>query len=319
MIMPQKNYDIDQYDPHRDEGILPVRVLTYTYVEWFLKIYPSFIHEFNGEVQLNGLKDYITYEIDEKRIESVAELTPNKNIKIFETYNQFLWSISYSLIVFCDEVFLKASTGGAFKGNLVSNELTKDAMDLFLYAMSLTAEYQKFPSYNLPNPEKYFYNTQEYVEKCNGSFVASMTFILLHEYAHQYLGHIDCSPQSKTESKKRELDADFFAFDGMSTQFDTAKCRTIKLGIIIGLASLILLDSSLRGGDEHPDPDLRLKTIIEKMGLGDTDNFWVIASLAFILWGTYYNKKISFPPVVNDAKTLFNRIIDEIGFLKFSN
>ncbi len=318
IIMSNEAYEIDQYNADNHMGKLPVRVLSFTYVEWFLKIYPSFIEEFETEVQLFALKDYITYTIDEKKIESVAELTPNKNITIFETYNQFLWNINYSLIVVYDEGFHKPSINKTFQGNIIPNNLIDEAITLFFYAMSLISEYSKWPNYNLPNPEKYSHKRKQYIENCNGSFVASMTFILLHEFAHQYYGHIDSYPKSNNESKQLELDADDFAFDYMSKQFAGPKGKTMQLGIITGLASLVLLDSSLRGGSEHPDPDFRLKRMIEKMELSDIDNIWGIASFAFILWGKYYSKVISLPKILEDSKTLFYKIIDKMSFLKLN-
>ena len=314
--MPIDAYNIDQYKPGSHIGKLPVRVLSYTYIHWFLTICPSFVDEFETEVQLYGLKKYITYIIDEKNITSVAELTQNKNITIFESYNQFLWNINYSLIVVYDEGFHKPLIHKTYKGNIIPNKLIDEAIGLFFYAMSLISEYKKWPDYNLPNPEKYSRKRKQYIEKCNGSFVAAMTFILLHEFAHQYYGHIEYSPNSTNESKKLELDADEFAFDHMSKQFAGPKGKTMKLGIIAGLASLVLLDSSLRGGSEHPDPDFRLKRMIEKMELSEIDNLWGIASLSFILWAKYYNKVISLPQILNDSKTLFYKIIDGINLLK---
>ena len=102
----------------------------------------------------------------------------------------------------------------------------------------------------------------------------------------------------------------------MSKQFEGLKGRTMKLGIITGLASLILLDSSLKGGSVHPDPDIRLRRIIEKMELTETDNFWGIASLTFILWGKYYSKEIELAKIIDDSKTLFYQIIHKASFLK---
>lgn len=314
--MTNVTYDIDQYNPDQHVGTLPVRVLPYTYIDWFLKIYPSFIEDVKTEVQSFGLQEYLTYKIEEKPIESVAELTPNKNITVFENYNQFLWNINYSLIVVYDEGFLRPSMNGSFQGNVVPNEFVDEAIALFFYAMSLLSKYKKWSNYNLPNPEKYSQIRKEQVEKCNGSFVASMTFILLHEFAHQYYGHLDYCPKLDDEAKKLELDADDFAFDCMSKQFEGPKGRTMKLGIITGLASLILLDSSLKGGSVHPDPDIRLRRIIEKMELTETDNFWGIASLTFILWGKYYSKEIELPKTLDDSKTLFYKIIHEVSLLK---
>ena len=52
------------------------------------------------------------------------------------------------------------------------------------------------------------------------------------------------------------------------------------------------------------------------MELTETDNFWGIASLTFILWGKYYSKEIELAKIIDDSKTLFYQIIHKASFLK---
>jgi hypothetical protein len=306
-------FEIDQYKPEL-KGVMPVRVLSFTYVQWFIEIDPSFREVFEAEVDINNFKNYITYRIEEKPIETVAELSNNNEIILYENYNQFLWDLSYSLIVIFDEGIHKPALEGNFDGHIANNIFTNESFELFFYAMSLLKKYSLKKDYRLPNPEKYSYERKEYIEKCNGIFTSAMVFILLHEFAHQYFGH-----NQVAHEKKFELDADDYAFDYLSKHFDGDKGKTMQLGIVAGLSSLILLDNSMSGGKEHPDPDYRLRRLLERMALDPTSNLWWIASLSFIMWGKYYDREISLPGVLEDSRTLFNKIIEETQLLKLQD
>jgi hypothetical protein len=308
--MEIEHFEIDQYNPEF-KGVMPVRVLSFTYVQWFIEIDASFKEVFETEVDINDFKNYLTYKIEEKPIETVAELSKNNEIILHENYNQFLWDLNYSLIIIFEEGINKPTIEGNFNGHIKKNILTDESIELFFYAMSLLKNYSIKKDYRLPNPEKYSLGRKEYIEKCNGTFTSAMVFILLHEFAHQYYGH-----NQVTHEKKFELDADDYAFDYLSKHFEGEKGKTMQLGIVIGLSSLILLDNSMSGGEEHPDPDSRLRRLLERMELDPTSNLWWIASLAFIMWGKYYKREILLPGDIEDSRTLFNQIIEEVQLLK---
>ena len=142
-----------------------------------------------------------------------------------------------------------------------------------------------------------------------------MTFILLHEFGHQYYGHVSTYSDDE-QSKKDEVLADEFAFEKMSTHFETKKGTTYKFGIIAGICSLIFADSTLKGGDRHPDPDHRLKNLIEKMNLPDLDNLWAIASLPFNLWAIHFGKELKYGKYVDNYKELFFETIKQLDEMK---
>ena len=143
-----------------------------------------------------------------------------------------------------------------------------------------------------------------------------MTFILLHEFAHQYLGHLEYNPTSSEESKTDENNADDYAIDKIAQNFSSERGTTYKCGIIAGISSLILLDKSLSGGDTHPDTDDRLKNAIEKMQLEDLDNLWGIASLTFRLWALKYDIDIECPQIVDSYKELFTMTLEKVNEIK---
>ncbi|CAM1340931.1 phage exclusion protein Lit family protein [Tenacibaculum amylolyticum] len=288
-------------------------------MDWFLNVTPDFKDEFDFEVDSNDLRERIQLHLEQKPIREIAQIDKRTGIEIYENFNQFLWCCSYAMFVVFDEGIQKPSLNGVYKGELdMSNPFVRRAMELFGRAISLFETYDKAPFYNLPNPEKYHEFEQFYIERTSGVYCAAMTFILLHEFGHQYFGHLDYYP-SDTESKQDELTADEFAFDKMATHFETERSTTYKFGIIVGLSSLIFVDKTLQGGDRHPDPDQRLVSLIEKMNLNELDNLWGVASLAFKLWGLHFNKSILKPSITEHYKQMFYDTLNDINGIKGSS
>jgi len=273
----------DTYNPLHHKGYLPVRVLNFNYMDWFLYITPDFKSEFDYEVISNNLEQSIKLHLERKPITDVAQIDKKSGIEVFENFNQFLWCCSYAMFVVFDEGIQKPSLNGVYKGELeMNNPFVRRALELFNRSISLFETYSDSIFYNLPNPEKYNEFEQFYIERTNGIYTSAMVFILLHEFGHQYYGHLDYYPND-TESKTDEFTADDFAFDKMKTHFGTERETTYKFGIIVGISCLIFLDKTLKGGDRHPDPDQRLVKLMEQMDLHDLDNLWGVASLAFKL------------------------------------
>ncbi len=320
----------DRYNSLIHNGYLPVRVLEYNFIDWFLNITPDFVTEYQYEVDANNLKKAITNNIEKKAIYNIAELkTTTKvnekdnvlvkinEIEVYENFSQFLWAFSYSLLVIFDEGIQKPTLAGTFTGNFLdtSNAYINKALGLFKSGANLFQIYREGVFYRLPNPEKYNEYDKFYIERANGIYTAAMTFILLHEFGHQHYGHPDTYSDDE-QSKKDEILVDEFAFEKMETQFSTEKGYTLKCGIIVGLTSIMFLDDTLKGGDRHPDPDNRLRNLITKMNLPDLDNIWAIASLPFNLWAIHYNKSLKYEKSVENYKELFDETIIQLYKLK---
>jgi len=60
-----------------------------------------------------------------------------------------------------------------------------------------------------PNPERYYQKDKFYIGQVNAVYLAAMTWILYHEFAHQYYGHIGLVV-TEVESKEQETAADDF-------------------------------------------------------------------------------------------------------------
>ena len=228
----------DNYNPATHFGNLPVRVLQHNIISWFENISPDFLDEAQYEIESNGLKKGIAYNIDKLPITVSAEINSDKTILLYENYNQFLWAVCYSLIVLFDEGIQIPILTGKYNGIIdYDNIHIRRAISTFKEGFNLFKSYNDFVFFELPNPEKYNEYEKEYIEKANGLFCAAMTFTMLHEFGHQYYGHLESNPTLE-DSKNDELNADDFAFDKFEMKFTSEYSSTLKLGIIASLVSL---------------------------------------------------------------------------------
>lgn len=308
----------DFYNPMMHTGDLPVRVLAFNFLDWFENITPDFKEEAQNEITFNGLKKDIQYHINRTKITEVACISPSKHIELYENFNQYLWCICYSLLVIFDESVHRPFIENKYTGQFdLENPFVKRAITVLNNGFDLLHTYKDWQFFQLPNPEKYNEYDKFYIEKTNAIYAAAMTFILLHEYAHQYLGHLEYEPTSAEESKMEEYKADDYAIDKISYNFTSQRGATFKFGIIAGISSLILLGRSLSGGNTHPDIDDRLKKAIEKMSLNELDNLWGVASLAFRFWAIKYNiDYIEYPQSIDSYKELFTITLNKINDIK---
>lgn len=308
-----KEFDFNNSAIH--EGELPVRVLEHNFLDWFENITPDFKEEAKNEIDFNGLKAGISYHINRSHIIGCACINADRQIELYENFNQYLWCICYSLIVLFDESMQKPMLAKNYTGKFdFENPFVRRAIDVFNNGFELLKTYKDLQFFKLPNPEKYNEYDKFYIECTNGVYTAAMTFILLHEFAHQYYGHLDY--QTSKESKKDEYNADDYAIKKISYNFSSERGTTYKFGIVAGISSLIILDKSLSGSDTHPDSDERLKVAMEKIQLDDLDNLWGIASLTFILWSLKYNIELNLPPIMDSYKHLFELILEQVEEMK---
>ena len=309
----------DTYNPITHKGFLPIRVLPYNVIDWLEKVTPDFLKIVKYEVENNGLNPGIIYHLEKSTIDAIANIDKSKRIHLYENYNQFLWSLCYSLLVIFDRGIKLPILLKTFNGVMnVDDIFVKRAIALFNSGLSLFHDYSDFSFYELPNPEKFIEFEKDYIEKANSIYVAALTFILIHEFSHQYFGHLEYISKSD-QSKKDELNSDDYALDLIKHNFHNEKGFSFRIGAIVALSSIIFFDDSLKGGDEHPDPDERIKNIIAKMSLNDLDDEWGIASLSFILWSIHYKRKFDLPKEVSCFKELFDKILLNVPLVKKSS
>lgn len=297
----------DHYDSEIHVGELPVRVLTNIILHRFENIYPDFEDDIKAEIAFNGFKVGIKYCTHRTNITECAGISPDRHIELYENFNQYLWCICYSLFVLYDKMVLNPNNYDP----AIEDEHVQKAMNVFISGCSLLDAYETSQFFILPNPEKYNKDDKNYIEHTNEIYVDAMTFILLHEFAHQYYKHVEYDSNSE-DSKKEEYDADEYAIDKMKPKFSLKGGGSFKFGIIAGISSLIIWDKSLSGGDKHPDNDERLKAAMNQLDLPEIHTLWGVGSLAFRLWAKKYDIEINLPPVVANHKELFDLILEEI-------
>ena len=127
--------------------------------------------------------------------------------------------------------------------------------------------------------------------------------------AHVSLGHVD-KLENETQSIAEEnlieeYDADLFAFERiMKGANNLTNSHTAEVGLVAGLCSILFFSSDMKGGD-HPDPDERLKIILEKLNLQPEDNLWGIACVALKLWANHNTVDLEWPTIVDTYSDLF--------------
>lgn len=283
--------EINRYNPNTHEGHLPVRVLSFNVVDWFENVSPGFLEMAKYEIGPNGLDPGIAYHIDDEPIREVSQIDVKRKIHVYENFNQYLWSICYALLVLHENVvhIPENIAQGRYSATHNAHQAV-NAIQVFDAGLDLLKKYHVNKFYKLPNPERYKSEFAVDIERANALYVAGMVFILTHEFAHQFYGHLMTrSGISDKERKGEEILADDFAFDQIKSSFSGDEAQTNKCGIIAALASIIFLDNSLLGGAEHPDPDDRIRNQLHKMKLSDHDDIWGFAGLVFFLWMAHYH------------------------------
>ncbi|WP_179354774.1 phage exclusion protein Lit family protein [Winogradskyella vidalii] len=308
------------YNPVYHKGTQPIRVLSENIILWFENSYPNFTEEVKNELEYNGLKNKIDYLIGENRIQEIAYIDSKKTITIEESFLSYLWIIGYVIFVNYDEVVAKHNDNKSTEEIIKSLNYVLDSESLFDYGMSLTKSYKKWDKNKLPNPEYYDKQSNSYIEKMNGVFLSAINFIMIHEFAHLVLGHVDLDNQKNTfteqEYKEHELAADKYAIESLlESDFNKTNIHIIRGGILAGLISLTLLDNTMEG-DTHPDPDHRVRLALEMFSLKDTDPLWGVACMGFKQWSRFYKKDLDWPKKVENWKELFYLTMNKLTEIK---
>ena len=139
--------------------------------------------------------------------------------------------------------------------------------------------------FEIPNPETPLPEDMELVTITNGVFSAGAAFILLHEVGHQYYDHLSYWPEDDV-AKQEEFDADQYAADwfkrglGVNTVLD----NTATNGVMAAMLTLLLMHKDLKGGDRHPDPDVRILKVLDHLGRPDDDLMWIVGAFGLPMW-----------------------------------
>lgn len=245
------------------------------------------------------------------------EETNNKilNITVYDNYCQYLWSLAYSIFLFFNETTIKQL------GNIPESDEDKDkAIENFENAIGLIKNKPTSRSVFFSQPNPVYNPDKECVQIANNIFKYALVFILLHEFAHIELGHLE----KAIEEIEDEVNADYHAFYNLKL-YESENKRLVAFGCITAVASLLFRNKGLSGGNTHPDPDLRLKKLLSDLEntlveVADCAFSYSFATVWFKLWAVYYGKYDLIENVnlesCQTAKDYFLAILEELDKYK---
>jgi hypothetical protein len=290
--------------PAPGPGYQPVRFLQPFLLGAFENAGPGFLELLEEQVRYTGANPKVKYDMNPNPVIGPEIKGLEGSIFMQETYLSYLWGVTYAALVIYDEMLIRPRITPAYARSAEQQTLINDAVALLGYALSLYDEYTHWPLDLLPNPERYDDQEAHYVEKADAVFVQATAFILVHEYAHRYLGHLEDDElravtgiaQSSEERQEDEYAADRFAVEMMlagAAHADKETSYTMLCGVVVGLGAILLPHPTLDGGVEHPDPHLRLQAGLSLLGQTSSDNLWGMGAMMLSLWTLASGK----PPV----------------------
>lgn len=297
----------------------PVNILN----ENLLKFFLSKFHEQDLKMDIDGgLNPHFKLVYSDLPIKDVAEIKPNKQIVLYSNFCQFYWCLCYSVLVIYDQGIVQPGVNGTYDGKLdTSNPLIRDALDVFSTGVSLFSECDDTKSRHilferLPNPHS---NPNHYTRKADGIYLAGMSFVLMHEYSHFYSDHLD----TDVPTREQEVEADSVATFFMLNDVYDEEIKTNTIGIILATCSLMFVDDTMRGNDVYPDPDERIKNVLNeiKKHIDEIDeHHWAVICLCFKLWAVFYKKiqDLSSPEGVDTWEEYFEMICNVLYKIKKS-
>lgn len=253
-------------------GDQPIRVF-YTYIKADFNGIRDCLSELNPMLGLEKIKlEYLT-----ENIKVIGPSTNGQKITIHDTFLSFLWSYIYSIVVLTP-----------MGDKELTSEENGEARILIKYAQGLMTKYTDWDKESMPNPEIYGKDCKRFIGVTNAIFLNSVQFILLHEFAHIFLGHtlVPASIRTSDNIKKMEIDADNVAIGWALQNFEDD--FTGKIALISSLNSLSFSPQKFSNSRTHPAPEDRIKMCLERLNLDDNDFLWGYAIYSIMEWQAYH-------------------------------
>jgi hypothetical protein len=287
-------------------GDQPIRVFFNIIKTDFIGIQESLSSFQNNNVEKVKL-DYLT-----ENIKVIGPSTDGHKITLHDTFLSFLWAYIYSILVTTP-----------MGGKEISDEENLEARELRKYAISLMTDFTVWDKDKTPNPEKVGKDEKKLVGVANAVFLNSVRFILLHEFAHVFLGHTSAPIALKTPENlnKMEIDADKVAIEwAIQTFAKDDDDFTGKLSLIAALNSLSFSPNKFSDLITHPAPEDRIRTCLERLKIEKDDFIWGYAFWSIMEWQTNFG--VFFLPttykVEESFQDRFYEIIKELKEFKLT-
>lgn len=266
-------------------GEQPIRVFTNYSRNIFGDIYNEISKEFPQCVEVTG--DY-----SDGKFKAISPHVLFGRVRIQESFLSLMWCLCYGIL-----------TTSPIR-EIPTDELQKGT-DLLKYGLSLMDDYTEWNKEELPNPEYYEKKYHEPIGKANAVYLIALNFIIYHEFAH-------CVFNDSVSSVENEKRADLFALKKVWALIENDEDRiTITLGILTGLASLLLLSNRMKGIN-HPDPDDRITYVLEELNFSADHLSWGYATMSFLLWKKIHFGEWEFPNKFESFKDFYYRLIENV-------
>lgn len=282
-------------------GDQPIRVFYNLIESDFVGIKNALIKLRANDSILNKVRlEYLT-----ENIKVIGPSTNGQKITLHDTFLSFLWANIYGIIV-----------TAPFGGKEVTLDENKKARELRKYSISLMEQYSAWNKETMPNPELHAKDPKRLIGVSNAIFISAVRFILLHEFAHIFLGHpfVPLNQRTSENLMKMEADADNVALMWAIDSSSSSDKFTDNLALITALNSLSYTPNKFSDTTTHPAPEDRIVNCIERLNLKDNDFLWGYATYSIMEWQT--NFELFYLPIEyktgDDFKPHFYKMINEL-------
>lgn len=259
-------------DIENQPGDQPTRIFYNLIESDFIKIKNS-LNNLQPSKNIGNVKlEYLT-----ENIAIIGPSTDGKKITLHDTFLSFLWAYIYSIIA-----------TSPMEGKEITTKDNNNARELRKYAQSLMKEYSNWDKELMPNPELFEKDENRLIGVSNNIFLLSVRFILMHEFAHIFLGHLDVpfAKQTLDNIKKMEVDADNVAIEWTLQTLGIEDEFSGKLSLITALNSLSYSPNKFSNSNSHPSPEDRIELCLQRLNLDDKNYIWGYAIWSIMEWQT---------------------------------
>lgn len=300
------------------QGLMPIRVLQHNFIYSFENINPDFLALSQKVITELEIDPGITYSYAEEQARSPYVIF--KKIFINESFLSYVWCNCFALAQLYEEIIVKKSRNDYYGSEIeiINFPFAREAFKLWEYGISLLSIYSKW-DIDLPNPESYDEKYEELIPRINSLYLTAMNFVLAHEFSHLELEHdsrVDPALEQNEQSIVFEKEADSRAISLVLAGADDDNTMTIKMGLLMGLCSLLFFKSVTKS-ECYPDVDDRIDAVISIINPEDAeDAIWGIATLAYKLWDKQYGKGLIWENGLESPKHLYYSIKNQVKMAK---
>lgn len=251
----------------------------------------------------DGLKKGIKYIQTDAPLGQPGSLTCDNVIEINDNYCEFLWLLSYCLLIINDcTIIIKDEDASEFINRDDAKKYVDEAYIMLDEALLMLKKNERDEKYMRASRGKIvnFHNknlNNPFSPYANSMTIVGLTYVLLHEFDHFIYEHDE-------DTRYNELEADDHAISHLKEWANNSEnMNVIFAGIIMALIVTAFINPSLTSST-YPDIDERIENVLFHINLRDKahPNFLVYRIIGFCAY--YWGKTFSIDiPAKNDNET----------------